>query len=145
MVGGYIHENGYIGPEIIHIVQLKAAQLNHIVVIVMFGHLPCQTAAYIARQTYIHAGHFENMVYELMLKSGKDLNSKIEKEDGFFSVNAGELVLMLEKANQELIDNIIALNPQKIIALDKLFTGNDQLKTNTVLQMKDAGIEFKTI
>ena len=88
---------------------------------------------------------FENMVYELMLKSGKDLNSKIEKADGFFSVNAGELVLMLEKANQELIDNIIALNPQKVIALDKLFTGNDQLKTNTVLQMKDAGVEFKTI
>lgn len=87
----------------------------------------------------------ENMVYELMLKSGKDLNNKVEKEDGFFSVNAGELVLMLEKANQELIDNIIALNPQKVIALDKLFTGNDQLKTNTVLQMKDAGIEFKTI
>lgn len=87
----------------------------------------------------------ENMVYELMLKSGKDLNSKIEKEDGSFSVNAGELVLMLEKANQQIIDNIIALNPQKVIALDKLFTGNDQLKTNTVLQMKDAGIEFKTI
>lgn len=87
----------------------------------------------------------ENMVYELMLKSGKDLNSKIEKQDGFFSVNAGELVLMLEKANQQIIDNIIALNPQKVIALDKLFTGNDQLKTNTVLQMKDAGIEFKTI
>lgn len=87
----------------------------------------------------------ENMVYELMLKSGKDLNRKIEKQDGFFSVNAGELVLMLEKANQELIDNIIALNPQKVIALDKLFTGIDQLKTNTVLQMNDAGIEFKTI
>lgn len=87
----------------------------------------------------------ENMVYELMLKSGKDLNSRIEQHDGFFSVNAGELVLMLEKANQQIIDNIIALNPQKVIALDKLFTGNDQLKTNTVLQMKDAGIEFKTI
>lgn len=87
----------------------------------------------------------ENMVYELLLKSGKDLNCKIEKHDGFYSVNAGELVLMLEKANQELIDNIIALNPQKVIALDKLFTGIDQLKTNTVLQMKDAGIEFKTI
>lgn len=87
----------------------------------------------------------ENMAYELMLKSGKDLNSKIEKQDGFFSVNAGELVLMLEKANQQIMDNIIALNPQKVIALDKLFTGNDQLKTNTVLQMKDAGIEFKTI
>lgn len=87
----------------------------------------------------------ENMVYELLLKSGKDLNSRIEKQDGFYSVNSGELVLMLEKANQQIIDNIIALNPQKVIALDKLFTGNDQLKTNTVLQMKDAGIEFKTI
>jgi len=29
--------------------------------------------------------------------------------------------------------------------LDKLFTGNDQLKTNTVLQMRDAEIDFKTI
>jgi adenine-specific DNA-methyltransferase len=29
--------------------------------------------------------------------------------------------------------------------LDKLFAANDQLKTNTVLQMRDAGIEFKTI
>lgn len=87
----------------------------------------------------------ENMVYELMLKSGKDLNSIIEQHDGFFSVSAGELVLMLEKANQQIIDNIIVLNPQKVIALDKLFIGNDQLKTNTVLQMKDAGIEFKTI
>ncbi len=33
----------------------------------------------------------------------------------------------------------------KIIALDKLFKSNDQLKTNTILQMRDAGIEFKTI
>jgi len=31
-----------------------------------------------------------------------------------------------------------------VIALDKL-KGNGQLKKNTVLQMRDAGIEFKTI
>ena len=36
-------------------------------------------------------------------------------------------------------------NPQKTIVLDRLFKDNDQLKTNTSLQMKDAGIEFKTI
>lgn len=52
---------------------------------------------------------------------------------------------MLEKATQEIIDNVISSKPNKVIALDKLFKGNDQLKTNTVLQMKDAGIEFKTI
>jgi len=87
----------------------------------------------------------ENMMFELILKSGKDLNSKIDMNDRFFLVNAGELVLMLEVANKEIIEKIIATKPLKVIALDKLFKGNDQLKTNTVLQMKDAGIEFKTI
>ena len=52
---------------------------------------------------------------------------------------------MLEVANKEIIEKIIAIKPLKVIALDKLFKGNDQLKTNTVLQMRDAGIEFKTI
>ena len=87
----------------------------------------------------------ENMVYELLLKSGKDLNSKIEKKDGYYRINDNEMVLMLEKSTQKIIDSVIALKPNKVIALDRLFKGNDQLKTNTVLQMKDVGIEFKTI
>lgn len=87
----------------------------------------------------------ENMVYELLLKSGKDLNSTIEARKGYYAINETELILVLEKANQEIIDAVIASKPQKVIALDKLFKGNDQLKTNASLQMKDAGIEFKTI
>src|SRR5690554_4424159 len=87
----------------------------------------------------------ENMVYELLLKSGKDLNSTIEKKNSFYKINGAELILLLEKATQEIIDSVIAEKPIKVIALDKLFKGNDQLKTNTVLQMKDVGIEFKTI
>ncbi|MCH7400416.1 site-specific DNA-methyltransferase [Belliella kenyensis] len=87
----------------------------------------------------------ENMVYELLLKSGKDLNSRIEKKDGYFLINGNEMALILEKVSQEIIDAVIAKKPVKVIALDKLFKGNDQLKTNTVLQMRDAGVEFKTI
>lgn len=87
----------------------------------------------------------ENMVYELMLKSGKNLNSKIKNEKGFYSINDEELILLLDKAEQKIIDGIISAKPKKVVALDKLFKDNDQLKTNTVLQMKDAGIEFKTI
>ena len=87
----------------------------------------------------------ENMVYELLLKSGKDLNSTIEAKNGFYAINEAELILVLEIANQEIIDAVISSKPQKVIALDKLFKGNDQLKTNASLQMKDAGIEFKTI
>ena len=74
----------------------------------------------------------------------KEGNSE-EGKDGYYTINETELVLLLEKANQEIIDAVIAIKPQKVIALDKLFKGNDQLKTNASLQMKDAGIEFKTI
>jgi adenine-specific DNA-methyltransferase len=87
----------------------------------------------------------ENMVYELMLKSGKSLNSKIRNDKGFYAINDDELILLLEKAEKNIIDAIIKSKPKKVVALDKLFEDNDQLKTNTVLQMKDAGIEFKTI
>lgn len=87
----------------------------------------------------------ENMVYELLLKSGKDLNSAILQKEGYFVINDNELVLLLEKVNQKILDEILSLNPIKVIALDKLFKGNDQLKTNAVLQMRDAGVEFKTI
>ena len=87
----------------------------------------------------------ENMVYELLLKSGKDLNSHIEAKNGYYTINTNEIVLMLEKATQETITAVLQENPQKVIALDRLFEENDQLKTNTVLQMKDAGVEFKTI
>lgn len=87
----------------------------------------------------------ENMVYELLLKSGKDLNSTIEKNEGYFLINGNEMALILEKVSQEIITEVMREHPKKVIALDKLFKGNDQLKTNTVLQMKDAGIEFKTI
>jgi len=58
---------------------------------------------------------------------------------------SSELVLVLGNATQEIIDTVITEKPVKVLAIDKLFEGNDQLKTNTVLQIKDAGIEFKTI
>lgn len=87
----------------------------------------------------------ENIVYELLLKSGKDLNSKIVRGNGFYNVNDGELVLLLESASQEIVDSVIALAPAKVIALDRLFHGNDQLKTNTSLQFRDSSVEFLTI
>jgi len=102
----------------------------------------------------------ENMLYELLLKSGIDLNCKIDKipllrgvdsdlsEDGvcyYFIINDNELIIDLSEINKEIVKNIIEAKPQKVITLDKLFEGNDQLKTNTILQMKDAGIEFKVV
>lgn len=86
-----------------------------------------------------------NMVYELLLKNGKDLNSTIEDKNGYILVNGTEMALVLEEITPEIIDGLLAAKPDKVIVLDKLFEGNDQLKTNTALQMKDAGIQFRTI
>lgn len=87
----------------------------------------------------------DNMLFELILKAGYLLTDKVETKGKFFSIKNGELIIALEEMNQQIIDTIIKAQPQKVITLDNLFTGNDQLKTNTVLQMKDAGIDFKTI
>jgi len=86
-----------------------------------------------------------NMLFELMLKAGYLLTDKIEERKKFFVVNDGKLIIALEEMNQSIVDAIIKAQPQKVITLDNLFTSNDPLKTNTVLQMKDAGIDFKTI
>ena len=68
---------------------------------------------------------------------------------GYHVINNGELVLLLEKAEKDelaaLVAEVVKLKPRKVVALDRLFEGNDQLKTNTMLQMKDAGVEFRTI
>ena len=64
---------------------------------------------------------------------------------GYYSINNNELIIALDAVNEKLIEQIIAAKPQKVITLDSLFTGNDQLKTNTVLQMRDAEVDFKTV
>ena len=86
-----------------------------------------------------------NMLYELMLKAGYLITDAVEEKKNYYSVKDGELIIALERIDQKIIDSIIAAQPKKVIMLDNLFTGNDQLKTNTVLQMKDAGIDLKTI
>lgn len=87
----------------------------------------------------------ENILYELILKSGYELTTKIEKKDEVYSIDSDKLVIVLSKVDDNIIKTILKIKPRKCIILDNLFNGNDKLKTNTVLQMKDAGVEFKTV
>jgi len=87
----------------------------------------------------------EDVLYELLIKSGVTLTAKIKNEKGYVLVNDNEVALMLEKADEKIIKQIFAAKPKKVFTLDGLFKDNDKLKTNTALQMKDAGIEFKVI
>jgi adenine-specific DNA-methyltransferase len=87
----------------------------------------------------------ENILYELMLKNGKILTDKIVKKNDYYIIGENEIVFILEIINETIIDEILKLKPQKVIVLDKLFYGNDQLKTNIYQQFKDASVEFKSV
>lgn len=87
----------------------------------------------------------ENILYELLLKSGTLLTAQIETKDGYYLVNDGEMVVILDKIDEGIIKNAISESPQKVITLDRLFKKRDPLKTNTALQMKDAEIDFRVV
>lgn len=92
----------------------------------------------------------DNILYELILKSGLDLNVEVAKKEvekkAYFLVDRDKLVICLEdKITQQLVDAILTEKPGKVICLDKAFGSNDQLKTNTMLQMESAKVDFKVI
>ncbi|WP_107855606.1 site-specific DNA-methyltransferase [Neisseria weaveri] len=90
-----------------------------------------------------------NMAYELMLRLGLKLTCPLHGSDGVYWVEDEDTgkrtALLLTCADEHLIDAVIAENPAKVVALDRLFDGNDSLKSNTVLQMRDAGIIFECV
>jgi adenine-specific DNA-methyltransferase len=58
----------------------------------------------------------------------------------------GALAICLGRAlTRELLRAVIALAPKRVLCLDVGFHGNDELKTNTVLEMKSHGIQFQTV
>ncbi|VEJ52002.1 site-specific DNA-methyltransferase [Neisseria weaveri] len=97
------------------------------------------------------AEHVEplNMAYELMLRLGLKLTCPLHVSDGVYWAEDEDTgkrtALLLTRADEALIDTVIAENPAKVVALDHLFDGNDALKSNTVLQMRDAGIVFECV
>ena len=91
----------------------------------------------------------EALLYELVLKSNLPLTSKIQSgkigTQTFYDVADGTLTISLERPiTQETLRGLAARKPKGVICLDIAFAGNDQLKANTVLEMKSHGIEFHT-
>jgi adenine-specific DNA-methyltransferase len=91
----------------------------------------------------------EAVLYELILKSNLPVTSKIVSgkigAQTFYNVADGTLAICLERPiQQETLRGLVARKPKGVICLDIAFAGNDQLKANTVLEMKSHGIEFHT-
>lgn len=111
----------------------------------------------LATQLDLHVDHIrqqrtdEDILYELLLKSGFPLTTPVEKKtvEGktIYTVASGALVICLDRAlTLELIRAIADMKPERVVCLDEGFAGNDQLKTNAVQTFKTKGItSFKTV
>lgn len=95
----------------------------------------------------------DDLLAELLLKCGHPgvtLTSAVETREAAGApvclLAEGRLAVCLARAlTQEVLRGIIALKPQHVLCLDIGFQGNDELKTNTVLEMKSHGIQFRTV
>jgi adenine-specific DNA-methyltransferase len=114
------------------------------------------------QQLSLHVEHIakaatsDDILYELLLKSGFPLTTKVEKlkiaNKEVFSIEEGALLICLDKElTQPLIDALAEANPLQVICLDEGFKGNDQLKANAVqtfkarAQAEESEIVFKTV
>ena len=91
----------------------------------------------------------EEILFELMLKSGVDLCASREQVTlagkTVYKVDGGSLVICLAPdVSAETIREIIALKSKRVICIDRCFKGQDALKTNVVLEMKSHDIQFQT-
>ncbi len=93
----------------------------------------------------------EDMLFEIILKNSRfDLNFKVEKLsfDGieYYQIADGvEIVCLADKITKKLIEKVLKEKPERFTCLDIAFKNNDQLKTNTALQMEAEKIDFKVI
>jgi adenine-specific DNA-methyltransferase len=121
-----------------------------------------KTPEAIQAQLFGHIDHIspeaaqEAILYELLLKSGFELSTPIQKIsfpkgeglDGVvFSIEDGTMLICLEKQlTHELIKAMAELQPSRVICLDEGFQNNDQLKTNAVQMMKSKKVlKFQTV
>ena len=93
----------------------------------------------------------EDMLFEIILKNSRfDLNVKIEKPsfDGidYYRLAEGvEMVCLAGRITKKFVEKVLKEKPERFTCLDVAFKNNDQLKTNTALQMEAEKIDFKVI
>ncbi len=110
----------------------------------------------LAKQLQLYAEHrlpnrsTQDVLYELLLKSGRSLTAPIVEREivgqTVYDADGGQLLICLEDSiSEDTMHGMIEVKPERVLCLDAAFNGNDQLKTNIVLQMRDAEIEFRTV
>jgi len=122
------------------------------------GSQPGEDPEKIAKQLELHEQHIdpnatqEDILFELLLKAGFPLTTKVEKVEmagkEVFSIAEGALLICLQdEITKELIKAMADADPLQVICLDSGFKNNDQLKANAVQTFKarNKGAETATV
>ena len=89
----------------------------------------------------------ENIFYELLFRFGLRPTAEIIQDNGVYCVKdkgaCFVFVIQAENADEAFFENILqTYQPMKIVVVEKVFNGKDDLKKNTALQIKDAKAMF---
>ena len=89
----------------------------------------------------------ENIFYELLLRFGLRPTAEIVQDNGVYCVKdkgaCYVFVIQAQNADEVFFENILQkYQPLKVIVLEKVFNGKDDVKKNTALQIKDAKAMF---
>ena|SRR3990170_8835900 len=84
--------------------------------------------------------------YSLAVSDNKRIHHE-EKEGHEGKTNANEIICLDSKITKKFVDKVLEDKPERFTCFDIAFKNNDQLKTNTALQMKsqEPEIDFKVI
>ena len=97
-----------------------------------------------------------DVLYEILLKYGLDLNITIEENKDFYSIGGGSLLISLNKEINDEVINSICEEYKKLLEIDKDFKTtvilrdnsfkNDVDKTNAIKKLEQVGInEIRSI
>ena len=97
-----------------------------------------------------------DVLYEILLKYGLDLNIPIEENKNFYSIGGGSLLVSLNKEINNEVINSICEEYKKLQEIDKEFKTtvilrdnsfkDDEVKTNTIKKLEQVGIsEIRSI
>ena len=97
-----------------------------------------------------------DVLYEILLKYGLDLNIPIEENKDFYSIGGGSLLVSLNKEINDEVINSICEEYKKLQEIDKEFKTtvilrdnsfvNDEVKTNAIKKLEQVGInEIRSI
>ncbi len=91
----------------------------------------------------------ENMLYELLLKTGFPLTAKVESTEiegqTVYTVEDGEMLVIFDDYTPVINAYVHQQKPQKVVCLDRIFKGNDEAITNFKLKLEEVGIKLTII